>query len=352
MKKYTTILSGIILFFVVLNTPIKAQITIDQSNMPGIGSKAVMAVDNSGLLLPLGTGSQTWNYSTLQNDQTNSYIFVNPASTDYYRYFHASNVADSMIYASGYTYFSSTASAFSAMGFGEVTMGLSLAITIHPAFEQISLPATLGTTDGGASRGDTTIAQNYLIYDSGRAIINIHYTDTVDAYGTMTTPFASAEPVIRQKHYDLTVDSLMVHIHGGGWTVYQITTTRDYIYRWYTNANGINYYFATMQMDHANTHDSLVQWFNGTNAGIDGISHSALTSVYPNPCKTEITFNCSSADARQISVYDITGRQIAAKEIKNGTLIMNTSAYSAGMYFYRVSDVSGNILDRGKFIVQ
>lgn len=349
MRKNTLIISGIICFFALSHDHIKAQITITQSDMPMIGSKAVMAVDNTGSLLPQGKGSQTWDYSTLSNSETNQFLFVNPASTLYSRYFPSSNLADSIIYASGYTYFSSTSSAFSAAGYGEVMLGLSLAITIHPWFEQISFPATLGTMDGGISRGDTTIAYNYLFYDSGRVIVNIHYADTVDAYGTMTTPYGT-ESVIRQKHYDITIDSVFGHIIGVGWSLYEATTTKDYIYRWY--ANGLPYYFATMQMNQADTKDSIVQWFDGVNAGINSISHSILTSVYPNPCKTEITFNCSSPDARQISVFDITGRQISTQEITNGILIMNTSAYSAGMYFYMVSDISGNVLDRGKFIVQ
>jgi hypothetical protein len=122
------------------------------------------------------------------------------------------------------------------------------------------------------------------------------------------------------------------------------------MYRWY--ANGVPYYFATMQMNHNNTQDSIIQWFDGVNAGVYNISKSTYTSVYPNPCHTEITFNCSAPQAKQVSVFDIAGRQLSNQEINNGMLIMNTSVYSHGMYFYRVSDISGNIIDRGKFIVQ
>jgi len=350
MKKNTLLISGIILLSAFASNCLKAQIHISQSDMPGVGSKAVMAVDNSGSLSPQGKGSQTWNYNTAGNTQTNQYVFVNPSTTNYYPYFHSSNLADTLIFANGYTYFSSTGTAFSAIGFGEVADGLSLAITLHPWFEQISLPATLGAMDGGASRGDTTVAYHYAFFDSARGVVNIHYADTIDAYGSMTTPFGT-QNVIRQKHYDLTIDSLFVHTIGIGWTLYQATATKDYVYRWY--ANGIGYYFAVMQMDHTNIHDSTFQWFDGTDAGINGISNAAaLTSIYPNPCKAQITFSCSSTEARQVSIFDITGRQIATREIKNNILTMNTSDYSTGMYFYRVSDISGNVLDRGKFIVQ
>jgi len=349
MKKRTLLFSGIILFFAFSNESVKAQITVSQTDMPVAGKKPVMAVDNSGSLSPQGKGSQTWNYGTAGNTQTNQYLFVDPSTTNYYRYFHSSDVADTLIFANGFTYFSSTPAAFSATGFAEVAEGLPLAITLNPWFKQISLPATLGAIDGGASRGDTTIAYSYLFYDSGRAVVNIHYADTIDAYGSMTTPYGT-QNVLRQKHYDITIDSLFVHSILG-WTLYQATVTKDYVYRWY--ANGIGYYFASMQMDHTNSHDSVFQWFDGLDAGINGISNAtSLTSVYPNPCKAEITFSCSSVEARQVSVFDISGRQIASQEIRNDILTMNTSAYSTGMYFYRISDISGNVLDRGKFIVQ
>jgi len=348
MKKHTILLAGIILLALFSTAGLKAQITIHQSDVPSLSSKAVMVVDTTGSFLPLGTGSQTWNYAALAGTQTNQYLFYNPPTTPYYSFFHASDLADSMIYGSGYTYFSSTATAFSGLGLGEVIMGFKVGFTLHPAFVQIPLPATLGTRDGGLSRGDTAIKYSYLGSDSVGAKINIHYADTVDAYGIMTTPYGT-DSVIRQKHWDITVDSLGLH-YITGWTWPQITTTKNYVYRWYTHH--LPYYFAIMQMNHTNTKDSLVQWFYGTNVGIAKISHSVLASVYPNPCKTEITFNCSSTDARQISVFDMAGRQVANQEIRNGNLIMNTSAYSAGMYFYHVSDISGSVIDRGKFIVQ
>lgn len=351
MNKHTLLLSGIILFSAFSITSVKAQITINQADMPSVGSKVVMDVDNTGSFSPgPGGAAQTWSYAALQNSQTNQYLFLNPPTTPYFAYFHASDLADSLVYGSGYIYYSSTAASFTGLGLGETIMGFRVGLTLHPAFVQITFPASyaLNNIDGGVSRGDTAILYSYLGSDSVGARINIHYADTVDAYGTMTTPYGTMS-VIRQKHWDISVDSLGLH-YITGWTWPQIRTTKNYVYRWY--ANGLPYYFATMQMNHTNTSDSLVQWYNGTNVGIDAVSHSAFTTVYPNPCKTEITFTCSSTDARQISLFDMAGRQVAAQEIKNGSLIMNTSAYSAGMYFYHVSDISGNVIDRGKFIVQ
>jgi hypothetical protein len=339
--------------FIFVSSPafFQAQITITQSEMPTIGTKVVMGLDTSGAFSPqaASSSSQTWNYSALASPEFYSYLFVNPMVTPFYPYFHTSNLADSMVYGNGYSYYSSMPTYFSQIGFGEILFDSVLAISVHPYFEQIPLPATYGTADGGSCYGDTTRSFVYLLYDSARGVQRITYWDTVDAYGVMTTPYGT-DSVIRQRHYDLTIDSIFVRSTISGWGLYKATTTPNYQYRWY--AKGINYYFAVMQMNSKGTTDSTVLWYDGTDVGIDKITHSAFTNVYPNPCHTQVTFACSSPQARQIDLFDITGRQLSSQEIKNGKLILNTAAYSIGMYFYRVSDISGNILDRGKFIVQ
>lgn len=352
MKKFTLSLFPFLflLFYSVL--PLSAQITITQSDMPEPTQVYQLAVDASGSLSPQAASSvsQTWNYTTIGNTQTNSYNFVDPVWTTYYPYFHSATIADSLFFAPGFTYYSLTPSSFAETGFITSLYGYTAGVNLHPFFEQISLPATYGTSDSGRSRGDSATAINVLTYDSGRAIVNITYSDSIDAYGVMTTPYGT-QNVIRQKHYDLTYDSILVHTKVTKiWSTYRIVATRNYQYRWY--ANGIPYYFALMQMNSSNTKDSIVQWYNGMSTGINKITHSALTNLYPNPCRTQINFTCNSPDAKYISVYDLTGRRLSTKELLNGTLCLNTLGYSAAIYFYSITDSSGNTIDRGKFSVQ
>ena len=352
MKKKLLFPPGLIFALVLPANSLLAQISITQNDMPAIGRTAIMAVDTSGSFLPqtASSSSQVWNYGTLGNIYTNSYIYVAPSATPYYSAFHSSNVADSLAYGSGYTYNSSIPTSYSETGFAEKLYGYTVGINVHPFFEQISLPASYGAIDGGVSKGDTAMAFHYLLYDSAKANVTIIYADTIDAFGIMTTPYGT-DSVIRQKHYDISIDSAFVHSSiTHTWTLYRATDSIDYQYRWY--AKGINYFFAVMQMDVNNQKVINTEWYDGGSVGIDEISHSVFTTVYPNPCKIQITFDCTSQLAKQISIFDITGRKLSVQPIKNGIMNLNTSAYSSGMYFYRVSDISGNILDRGKFIVQ
>ena len=59
-----------------------AQITVDSTDMPSIGDTAVMGIDTiapAGLLV-LGTGAQTWDFTSIQVDEFDTMIF--PESTN------------------------------------------------------------------------------------------------------------------------------------------------------------------------------------------------------------------------------------------------------------------------------
>jgi hypothetical protein len=353
MKKHILFLSGAAaLTLSVFAGKLTAQITLTQANMATIGTKAVIAYDTVPTVMPGSPGpSQTWNFSALKNQKASSLLFVNASTTPYFTSFPSSNLADSTIGTKGDTYFIVNSGTFEGVGSVQSFMGYTASVAVNPPFVQLTLPATYGTEDIGSTAGGAKLAISYLVFDSGRVKVNVNYSDTVDAYGVMTTPYApGGDTVLRQKHHEQDIDSIWVHSTFSGWAFYQASISYSNAYRFYTDK--VQYTFVQMNMDSAFTNVKSVQWFSGVDAGINEVSNSGATVVYPNPCKTQITFKCSSANAKQVSVFDIAGRQLSTQEIRNGILNMNTSGYSAGMYFYRISDVSGNILDRGKFSVQ
>ncbi len=353
MKKNILFLTGAALTMSAFTGKLNAQLTLTQANMPAIGTKAVVSTDTLPSVTPGNAGpSQTWNYSALKNNTVSSILFVNPTSTPYSSTFPSANLADSTIGTPGYIYFIVNSGVFEGVGAVQGFMGYKAAVAINPPIVQLPLSATYNTTDGGISSGSTKLAITYTGIDSGKVKLYVMYSDTVDAYGVMTTPYApGGDTVLRQKHHEMDIDSIWVHssfLHT--WTFFTAMTTYNNTYRFYTDK--VQYTFVSLNMDSAFTNVKSVQWFNGVDAGINEVSQSGNTVVYPNPCNTQITFKCSAPDAKQVSVFDIAGRQLSTQEIKNGLLNLNTSAFSNGMYFYKISDISGNVLDRGKFLVQ
>ena len=94
-----------------------------------------------------------------------------------------------------------------------------------------------------------------------------------------------------------------------------------------------------------------VSWYRGTPDAVIEISQQHNTFVYPNPARNEVNFRFTTQSNLNVLVYDITGRQVAQTEMINGAAILNSSGFSNGMYLYRLTDKSGNLLDNGKFTV-
>ena len=356
MKKITFLCS--LLSLNLLSIEMQGQITITQADMPVVGSQVINAHDTAkasvSTLTPGGKGaSVTWSYPALPRSYKDTDNFVNPSSTPYASKFPSSNLADSIYGTPGYTYLNSSVASFVANGTVQNIMGYNVAIALNPPFVQINFPGAYGNIDGGISTGKippTALVPPVSGFDSVKGSAYVKYADTIDAWGTITTDFNSYS-ALRQKHYDLNIDSLYVHSATfKTWIYYQRLVTKTYTYRWY--ANGIGDVLMQMQMDTTNTKVTAVQWYDGIPNGINELSQYNSVLTYPNPCSSQINFRYTDLNAQSISVFDITGRNVGGVEMKNGAATINTSSFANGMYLYRVLDKSGNVLNNGKFTVQ
>lgn len=73
-------------------------------------------------------------------------------------------------------------------------------------------------------------------------------------------------------------------------------------------------------------------------------------NVYPNPATDEVNFEISNTQITSIAIVDIVGKVIAEKSISTGVTSFNISAFDSGTYFYRLSDVDGNVIFTNKLV--
>ena len=87
--------------------------------------------------------------------------------------------------------------------------------------------------------------------------------------------------------------------------------------------------------------------------------NSAWLIVYPNPASGTATFEYSleASGEVQLAVYDLSGRRIA--ELVDGSqskghhkVYWNANGWPAGIYFYRLSSVNGQLSTSGKLVVE
>jgi hypothetical protein len=336
----------------------KAQITVTTADMPSIGTTFVTGYDTAKTSLSVLTlGSKganvTWNYATLPTSYRDTTVFVNPNTTSYASSFPGSNLADSVFGTAGYNYTNSSGTAFNIVGSEQSIQGVMVAVAFNPNITELNLPANYGDLDGGVTVASVpAFAYSYLIFDSVKGVIHTTYADTIDAWGSITTPdWNTTFQSLRQKHYEVDYDSLFVHNSTSkSWQLFQAQKNKMYQYRWY--AKNIGDLAATITTaDSTYSKATAMQWYYGLPDGVNEVSQAHSTLVYPNPATNQINFHYSAQNAQNIFVYDITGRVIGQTEMINGIATLNTSSYSSGMYFYHVTDKSGNILDNGKFSV-
>ncbi|HTB32287.1 MAG TPA: T9SS type A sorting domain-containing protein [Bacteroidia bacterium] len=364
MKKLT-FLSGIALIagFAGFQSNVSAQITLDQSDLPSVGFSVV--IDSDGVSKPSPgvtntSSAQNWDFSGLLKQKSKTDVFMAPTSTKYSGVFTTANLADSTIGGNGYNFFNIGATDFTVVGAEEVVSfsgnSLQIEINLNPTFNQSDLPATISTnnTANGTAYGTETITKTFsVVITQERVSTTIIYADTVDAYGMMKMPNGGNYNVLRQKHHEVDIDSILVYNSiNSTWSFLERIITNKNQYDWY--AKSVGYILA--EEDMSPTFDTIVDLMWDTTAAlpsaINEISIKNNVNIFPDPANNQVNFITGVKQDAFISIYDITGREIEKVAVKNSNAMLNTGSYSNGVYLYSLTDNSGNLLDRGKFVVQ
>ncbi|HTA28215.1 MAG TPA: T9SS type A sorting domain-containing protein [Bacteroidia bacterium] len=341
-----------------------AQITLSQADLPSAGFTVM--IDSDGTTKPSPgianiSSAQNWDFSALLNQKAKKDTFMLASATKYASVFTpAANLADSTIGGNGYNYFNISPSNFVVTGAEEIESvagnPFQIEISLNPTFQQSALPASISSNNinSGTAYGSETISKTFsIVITKERVSITIQYKDTVDAYGTMKMPNGHTYNVLRQKHYETDIDSvLLFNSITSSWSFFERIITNKNQYDWY--ANNVGYILA--EEDMSVTFDTINDVFWDASApaptGINEISINNNVNVYPNPANNRINFVTGIKQDLYLSIYDLTGREMDKIAVKNGISTLNTNAYNNGIYLYSLTDNSGNLVDRGKFIVQ
>lgn len=82
--------------------------------------------------------------------------------------------------------------------------------------------------------------------------------------------------------------------------------------------------------------------------------HTGSIQVYPNPSNGEFILQWSVVSGQlSVEIYNMLGEKVYFQSnIQNSTFNINLSNQPNGIYLYRVTDESGNLIGNGKFIIQ
>jgi Secretion system C-terminal sorting domain len=329
-----------------------AQITITESDMTKINSYYITANDSTPTVAPGSSGaSQTWNLGAIHNQSKDTlYCLGVSGQPDASKFPSANEVLRQYSYNAGtaYEYVDLNSSAFSLAGIANVGANSGFGV-VTPATTIFSFPATYMATWNTTYREVAKFSIGGG--DSAEQIIKNTYTSLVDGWGSVTTPSGTYNALRIKETTTSQYDSLFENV-GSGWVF--ITKQREIpseTYSWV--ANGVGYTLASLNMDSAGgSVVSSAAYLIKSVAGIEDITSNTSADVYPNPSSSLINIVVKSSKANgYVKIVDITGREIESSLFNNGKSQLNTSAYANGMYLYLITDMNGNLLDKGKFTV-
>lgn len=316
-----------------------AQITITQSDMPQIGNTYITAYDTIPGVLPGEAGNnQSWNLSAVKNQYVDSLIFVTPSATPYFSYFPTSNLACRTILGGpikgyGYNYFILNSNSYQFEGIFMVGPGIEFESS-NPYVTE-SFPINYLTHWSNSVRQITKMP---LGSDSTEEIIRITTYDTIDAWGTVTTPAGSFN-VLRVKEISIPAyDSVFYFAPSAGWNFLHVTTpVKGESFSWWGNGKGGD--IAQIDYDSLGGHVKVARYLKLSNAGITELSANSTVQVYPDPAAYSITIE--SPQKSEIELLNIRGQLIKSLVENNNKTILDISTFPSGVYFLKIKTERG-----------
>lgn len=229
---FTALLSG---FLVQICS---AQITIQSGDLPVAPIVFNNGVDTmpSGVIVGPAGANQTWDYSTVDQDITETATHQTAAASGYSGTFPTATNAVTPD-GSSYGFFRNTGTAFVGQGLAGdlLNNGSTLEVQFSPTFDLYRFP----TQYGGAFSGTYGFQKSVSGSSVGQPVNQVRitfvsdYTDDIDGYGTVTTPLGTYN-CLRQKRVEYTDTKIEAKLFSfSSWSnvdrIYDTTTTYNYL---------------------------------------------------------------------------------------------------------------------------
>ncbi|MCW3077874.1 MAG: hypothetical protein JWO32_2483 [Bacteroidetes bacterium] len=314
---------------------INAQTLTQANHAPAAGDMfSVYQCDSTNITPGASGAGAVWNYSTIvtHSNIVSNYTASAVTNTAYPN-------ADIAV-ASGtndISYFKSTTSNLKYFG-GNINLG-AVAATLNYTSPAVyaGYPMTLNSNTTSTTGGALYISGNTGSFTGNSNVV-------ADGTGTLILPGATYTNVLRV----VTTQTL-------NYTVSIITGVVTQLnYNYY--AAGIKNPVFTISTSTLTGAGASTQTFvtrsKPSSVGIEKNTMNTIEmSVFPNPSNSFVNFATESKNAASVTIYDLNGKAIETKNLINGSVKLDVSNYSVGIYSYKVISNTNHVLKTGKLSV-
>ncbi len=361
-----------------------AQITVTSASFPASGDtlKFVTDISPSASLNAASApgGNQLWDFSSLQNSQTDEIVYQPASAGVYSMSFPSADLV--LIGQTGETYYNVTNTKFEVLGFAgsdPAGFGLNVLAKFAPAFSERTSPlnffdvsqqqTNLSLPFSTAALPDSLFGGALALVDSIRVRTTTSRLGVVDGWGNCKIP-SGQYPVLRLKRTDYTTTALDVKVPFLGWVDLAtlsggaggglggfIGTDTTITYRFYNNVEKEEIAVATMSND-LSTVETVRFKDNETTAAPEpfGTPNGAGIQAYPNPAVEYVRFDCSNLpqDDYTLKIYNIIGKVIWKEQYTMAgtrSIRIELESFKKGTYLYSLVSSKGNIIGTKRLVV-
>jgi hypothetical protein len=353
MKNLLLFIAGFLLF----TTSTQAQITINAEDINPLGLVGIQNHDTlpDATIVPGGTGLQSWDFSALKDNYSDTLSFASPATTPYGINFPNATMAVKLD-TSIYIYIEKTNDRFQVLGsYGELyydTIAVTTGIYFTPPQSIIRFPANLNDayTENFRAVIQVAGAEINVSFDSVRLVSFYEREVKIDAYGELKTPAGTFE-TLRSTETERKTDSIYIK-SGPIWFPLLGSDPFTIVYsNWWTNQNGLG--FPVVQINYyPDDGHSEVSWLESFfTPAIEHIPSPEIT-IYPNPVSDFLTVQTVQNLAGTIEIYDMNGRRLASKLMQGPVEKMDIQALVSGSYLLIFKNERGKMTGFKRFSVQ
>lgn len=369
MKK--TLLSFLMIGAVGLYTT-RAQITIDDTDIVGMGDNVEVAHDTIPGAITIGSGgaSQNWNFSTLNQDGLDTLRFRDPNTFPSSSNHPLANLGMTDTKEdSTWMFLNKNSAGLYVVGMHQIQNGQPIDFPLTSTI--IEFPSTMGSNFNANWNGTLFVFPVGFdpdgpgpapTIDSVKISRGTDINSNIDGWGNVTTPYGTF-PSLRQIVTEENIDTTWYAINSTGtWAVIDPVTAAllsidpiaydtNRTARWWSDDP--NTKFPVVEMNYeANGTVNNVDWQKSApTVGVkEQVSAVANVSLYPNPAKDDITINAEITSG-VIELLDLTGKIISTNRVNSNITNIDVSELSNSIYFYNIKDENGNTLYTSKFVV-
>ncbi len=333
----------------------QAQITIESSQIKLVGNFAIQSRDTTpdAGILPGGSGSQTWDFSTLKDQSRDSLEFYQVGDTPFASLFPNANVAATLD-SIAYIYFEKTDDYLSTHGsYGTLNYGpftITSTYKYSPPQTIIKFPMQLNDQFAEVTRATIQIPGSIvgLPFDSIRLVTKKERNVTVDAFGQLTTPIGVYE-TLRSTEVEVSIDSIYTY-SSGIWFPSQGTAPKTItFFNWWTNENGLG--SPVVQLEQDANGNIEASWLFELISSTKATANLLRVDVSPNPTSQQLRVTLPEGFTGSLEVYNLNGRLQHSQSATSTSETIDVQSFVDGNFVLVLKDKSGKLVGFERFAV-